>query len=294
MVIFKEAVDSPEQPITIDYELRPFYSTVTERTTLGWEPIFHFASSFKPIEGAIYAIHGDLAISGDRAGISMSHIERFEEFVHVVEDHEGGLVERTEWLPVIKNDFTIAFESDISAKDHHGEKAPREIQIRWARVLAFELIKRGFVIGSFTFDGFQSTDTIQIFTRLGIESDRVSTDRDPDLWKTLKDVASDGRLKIPYSRILLEELESLSRFNGKVDHPPGGSKDLADALAGSVSGAILLGGQEDEEGAIVDVGAQMFYSGASGANLAGTEELSLTLGSPMGLPIGMDGMNLHG
>lgn len=294
MVIFKEAVDVPEQPITLDYELRPYYSKVTNRTTLGWEPIFHFAANFKPIEGALYALHGDLAISGDRAGISMSHIERFEEFTHLVEDEEGSLVERTEWLPVIKNDFTIAFESDVSAKNDHGEKAPREIQIRWVRVLAFELIKRGFVIGSFTFDGFQSTDTIQIFTRLGIESDKVSTDRDPDLWKTLKDVASDGRLKLPYSKLLLEELESLSRVNGKVDHPPGGSKDLADALAGSVSGAILLGGEEDEEGAIVDVGAVTISSGGTAAELAGMDHVSLSIGDPYGLPLGMDGMKLHG
>lgn len=294
MVIFREAVDRPEQPITIDYELRPFYSKVTNRTTMGWEPIFHFAADFQPIEGALYALHGDLAISGDRAGISMSHIERFEQFTHLAEDHEGAVVESTEWLPIIKNDFTVAFESDVSAKDAKGDKAPREIQIRWARVLAFELIKRGFVIGSFTFDGFQSTDTIQIFTRLGIESDRVSTDRDPDLWKTLKDVASDGRLKMPYSKLLQEELESLSRFNGKVDHPPGGSKDLADALAGSVSGAILLGGEEDAEGAIVDVGAKTFYTGSLNTNLAGTDELSLSVGSPFGLPLGMDGMHLNG
>lgn len=294
MIIFKEAVDRVEQPLTIDYEMRKFHSSKTGKTTKGWEPIFHFAEDFKPIEGALYALHGDLAINGDRAGMAMSHIERFEEVSHLVEDEDGALVERTEILPIVRNDFTIGFESDIAAKDEYGDKAPREIQIRWARVLAFELIKRGFVIGSFTFDGFQSADTIQIFTRLGIESDRVSTDRDADIWKSLKDVASDGRLRIPFEQLLMNELESLSRMNGKVDHPPGGSKDLADAFACSIAGAILLGGEEDAEGAIVDVGAQSSFSGGLGINLAGTDEFSLSVGSPYGLPLGMDGMTLHG
>lgn len=34
--------------------------------------------------------------------------------------------------------------------------------------------------------------------------------------------------------------------NGKIDHPPGGSKDLADALAGAVAWAVEVGGDEGE------------------------------------------------
>ena len=48
---------------------------------------------------------------------------------------------------------------------------PREIQIRWARQLCFELIRRGFNIRLMTFDTFQSTDSMQILEAEGIETD---------------------------------------------------------------------------------------------------------------------------
>ena len=125
-------------------------------------------------------------------------------------------------VPIIRNDFTIAYSADIAAKDENGEDMPREIQIRWVRQLALELIKRGFVIGQISYDSFQSFDSMQILEAHGIESERVSTDRDPSIWKTLKDIASEGRLKMPQELDLLDELDALSRIDGKVDHPPFG------------------------------------------------------------------------
>jgi hypothetical protein len=226
--------------------------------------------------------------------VAMSHVEKWDEIVHWVEDEEGVPRERTEVLPIIRNDFTIAFEANKSATDDDGTTVvPREIQIRWVRVLAYELIKRGFFIASFTFDSFQSEDTIQTFTRLGIESDKMSTDRDPSIWKSLKDVASDGRLRMPYSKLLMDELEALSNVGkGKVDHPPHGSKDLADAFSCSISGAIIAGGEEDENGSIVVVGVPVSASGES-PKFAGDEEVEFSTGDPYGLPIGMDGMNVY-
>jgi len=290
-VIFKQAVDRADQPIQIDYRVTAVTSPKTGKTVRGWEPVFTFDPDFKPIAGARYAMHGDLAVKGDRAGIAMSHVERWEERIAEVEDETGFIVQVPTTVPILRNDFTISFEADVSAKDEDGSKLPREIQIRWARMLAFELIKRGFWIGSFTFDGFQSTDTIQILLSHGIESDRVSTDRDPDIWKTLKDVASESRLYMPFSQRLMDELEALSRGDkGKVDHPPGGSKDEADALACSIVGAINLGGEEDPEHEITEVGVGFFEVGDAVAPLVGMAELSFGQGN-LGLPIGMKGMS---
>jgi len=59
-----------------------------------------------------------------------------------------------------------------------------------------------------------------------------------------------GRVSIPYSDLLKQELLALTKkTNGKVDHTSSSSKDAADALACAVTGAIMLGGQEDPGGA---------------------------------------------
>ena len=289
-VIFTQAVDAPKQPIDVDYHAVTFRSKETGNTVRGWEPIFTFAPDFKPVAGARYALHGDLAISGDRAGIAMSHVVSWVDTVDLVTSEDGSFVEVPTTAPIIRNDFTISFRSDIGATDplNPEEKLPREIQIRWVRTLAFELIKKGFYIGSFTFDGFQSKDVSQILLMHGIESTKVSTDVDPSIWKTVKDVASDARLMMPYSQLLQHELEGLSRLErGKVDHPPGGSKDEADAFACSIVGAIELGGGEDPEGTEIEVlGEGLVELTETFAPLIGTD-MFVGMSGGLSLPIGM-------
>lgn len=285
--IFKQAVVRETQPISVDYRQVSLPSRVTGKVSTVWEPVFTFDPDFKPIQGANYALHGDLARVGDRAGIAMSHIESYVESTEALEADDGSFVSSTTMEPVIRNDFTIAFESDIS------ETPPREIQIRWARVLCFELIKRGFHVVRFTFDQFQSTDTMQILQQVhGIESKRVSADINDEVWRNLRDVASSGRLKMPFNQLLMNELESLSKVGNKVDHPPHGSKDLADALACSIVGAIAAGGSEDADGSSVEVGGSLFSTGEAFVSLAGENEFGSLMGGSIDLPIGMKGMSL--
>jgi len=295
MDIFKLAVDNDVMPLTIDYKPVNYYSPHYHRNVRGWEPIFHFSPDFKPIQGARYALHGDLAIKGDRAGIAMSHVEKWEHFDATLVDNEGANYQKEIVRPLIRNDFTISFEAKAEARDTNGDPLPREIQIRWVRMLAEELQNRGFPISLFTFDSFQSADTIQIFTSQGVESNKVSTDRDPSLWSSLKDVASEGRLRMPFDQLLMNELEALSRIdNGKVDHPPNGSKDLADAFCCSIAGAIVVGGEESPDGAIVDVGGAYFMTGPALSPLEGMDDVSQTLGDPMGMPLGFPDRGTYG
>jgi hypothetical protein len=125
---------------------------------------------------------------------------------------------------------------------------------------------------------------MQILLAHGIESKRVSMDINTDAWKTWRDVMYDGRHRMPFDAKLLDELESLGLVNGKVDHPPGGSKDMADAVAGSIVGALVAGGSEDESGetaqpddAGFDVG---YFSDPEGMDAAMANEL------PWGLEVG--------
>ncbi len=242
---------------------------ITEIPGRAWRPVYEFAPSLLPIVGAQYAMHCDLAISGDRAGIALAHVRHWEDRPVTGHDAEGGEVEVTERRPVVKVDFLAAYAADKRAEP------PLEIQIRWARLLCLELIRRGFNIRLFTADGFESADSRQIMESHGIETAVVSTDRASQvkqdglsqgeaLWRNVRDLCAEARLEVPgpqtppeaprdtpqtFYDIAVGELLALSRMpNGKIDHPPGGSKDIADGLAGAAAGAIYLGGQEDEEG----------------------------------------------
>jgi hypothetical protein len=209
----------------------------------GWQVRFHFSPDFYPIRGTGYALHGDMAITGDRAGVAMSHVRAWERRVWTKADGTQTLEAR----PIIKNDFVTSFEADAAAMTPEGKVVPREVQIRWYRKLIFELIRRNFAVQFCSFDRFASADTIQILESRGIESDRFSTDTTNVGWDTLRDCMYDGRLEGYWREIVVNEIRTLNILpNGKIDHPPGGSKDEADALAGSVVGAISLGGDETD------------------------------------------------
>lgn len=208
-----------------------------------WQVAFDIDRDLRPIAGASYALHGDIGLTGDRAGIAMAHVRKQEERVWMGYAEDGANVPVTEVRPVVKLDFAASFSADATT-----QPMPREVQIRWYRELAWELIRRGFNIRRYTYDNFQSTDAMQILKSRGIESERVSTDLKPEIVTQLRDVIYDGRLEAYYSEIAVLEILALHRkSNGKIDHPPYGSKDIADSIAGAVHGAILLGGTEGDD-----------------------------------------------
>lgn len=207
----------------------------------GWQADFVFAPDFKPVPGALYTLHGDMALTGDRAGVAMTHVRRW--LSDVAGPDEAAL------LPEVHVDFVFSFAADLSATPKR-----REIQIRWYRQLVRALMQRGFPVVSATFDRFQSADTMQILDLWGVRSERVSVDANDTAYATLRDLTYDGRLRGYYRQRLLDELHGLTRLpNGKVDHPPGGSKDEADALAGAVLGSLLAGGGEIAEGEMAPI-----------------------------------------
>lgn len=270
MAAIRACVDRDTQPLIIDYATTVRRSEVTGEDVTMYVPTFTFDNDFRPVSGANYAIHADLAIKQDCAGVAMTHVSSWGEYTETSLDEEGGEVEVTESRPTVKVDFSVNFSASLKVQP------PREIQIRWVRQLVFELIRRGFPIAKVTYDGFQSTDSMQILESHGLVSERASTDLNEDFWKTFRDVAYDGRLSLPYSARLLGELESLGRFSGKVDHPIGGSKDEADAVVCSIVGAIEVGGEEaPEDGPIFPSEVSFKVGGLDDAELVQDEEIDL-------------------
>lgn len=102
----------------------------------------------------------------------------------------------------------------------------------------------GFKIKKITMDGFQSTDTNQQLRRRKIATDELSVDRDVLAYHDLREALYEGRIEFPpYEvklnhgdtktvEIIVKELSELIDEGLKVDHPPNGSKDVADSIAG--------------------------------------------------------------
>lgn len=232
-----------KEPLEIEY----YYGVdrVERETYPSWQVRFTL-NDLVPREGACYAIHADMAKNGDIAGIAMSHVKEFKEVITTTFD--GG--QNEERRPVVKVDFATAFTHDMSAEDPDGNSIPREIQMRWYRKLVLWLTDKGFNIQYVTMDGWQSLDSLQTLEAKGYNTKKVSTDTNNAVWQTVRDVMYDGRLDAYYNKHVISEFESLTQLsNGKVDHPADFSKDIADALGCSVSGAVEMGGEEEDENA---------------------------------------------
>jgi hypothetical protein len=154
-----------------------------------------------------YYIHIDLALVSDSAGIAMVH-------------NVGGDV-------IV--DLALAI-----VPPYNGE-----IDLAEIRNLVTTLRDRKFTIQKVTYDQFQSASSIQELNKLGINSENLSVDKTLAPYETLKELIYIGKIKAYQNAVLMGELKRLELIEGKkVDHPPKGSKDIADALAGAVYNCI--------------------------------------------------------
>lgn len=171
-------------------------------------------------------VHIDLAFSGDgdALGIAMGHIPQLVEV--------GG-----EEKPLIVMDFLLRMKA----------KPGKEIILSDVRKLIYELkFKRGFNIKVVTMDGFNTTDTMQQFRKKKINAEYLSVDKTKMPYVDLRESIYEERCLFPqymvkYNHadndkvnISYKELSQLSEGVRKVDHPSGGSKDVADCMAGVV------------------------------------------------------------
>jgi hypothetical protein len=184
------------------------------------------ADWFKARDSMKRVMHVDIAYSGegDALGIVMGHVPE-------VIDTDG------ERKPFIAIDMLLRIQANPG----------NEIFLGDIRRLVYELkYDRKFNIVKVTTDGFQSTDFRQQLQRKRIATELVSVDRNMLPYADLYDALMEGRMAIPpymtYRTfadpepidILHKEMSELQEDGNKIDHPPEGSKDLSDALAGVV------------------------------------------------------------
>lgn len=214
-------------------------------------------------------MHIDLGVVKDAVGISMCHIPFFIDR-RVKVTGPNGLEDRVDRVPFVAFDFVGRI------KANQGE----EIVLSEVRQIIYELTNLGFYIDLITYDGFQSVESIQTLRNQGYRAARLSIDRtatkvlsikqkedkqgksnygirrestDGNIlaaWEAIKELIYDNRIDTPYHPILFKEARGLQedRKKMKIDHPPKGSSDLIQSVAGSAFNAI----NNEQEGVLHD------------------------------------------
>lgn len=170
-----------------------------------------------------YFIHIDIGLNrdgkGDHTGFAMGH--------------NGGWVETPEWEKRIYIKMDLVERIGIS--DRKGE-----VDLWKIRERIYALKDLGFRIKLVTLDGYQSKDFMQILNKKWIKAEYLSVDRTIDAYNALKEAIYEGRFDCYYHEVLEKELARLELIKGtKVDHPPGGSKDVSDAVAWVVQNIVM-------------------------------------------------------
>ena len=147
--------------------------------------------------------------------------------------------------------IVLAFVKRILPADHGGE-------IDFAEVRQFILDLRdrhGWALACVSYDGWQSVESRQLLEKAGVVTRELSVDRTTAPYDTFKELLLTGQLDYYADPVLVAELTRLELVKGrKVDHPPGGSKDIADAAVGAVYNLCeLLAVLESGEGEVVGI-----------------------------------------
>lgn len=168
-------------------------------------------------------IHVDLSTSVDKCGIAVvSHLGNVEMV------REGS--DFVEVLP------RFAVELAVSIQPNPMQQLDISQVRQWImQLVAFWKIN----VVNVSYDGFQSKESMTMLRKSGIRSGYLSVDRTTEPYEVLRDAIYDGRVLLYDNDVLRQELTTLEYYaeKKKVDHPPKGSKDIADAVAGAIFAA---------------------------------------------------------
>lgn len=179
-------------------------------------------------------IHIDIGLTGDRLGIAATCVTGFKETT-TSQDVVDLLLHRDS-VPTTLTDFAFGIEA----------KKGQQVPLFKVRQFLMWLKSSGMAIAKVTLDGYNSADFIQLLTKVGVDSEVVSVDRTSEPYFQLRNAVNEKRSILPTNNILRKELENLEVTSDgkKVDHPhefpdgERGSKDIADAVCGSLITAI--------------------------------------------------------
>lgn len=175
----------------------------------------------------VFACHIDVGVSQDALGLAIGRIYGYQTIPasKVFVPRTGEFRElRDVRMPLYHIDGVLQV------------KASYENEVDLELVRDMMLYLRGILnIKWITMDSYQSTMMRQAFRKSRIRSDLMSVDTSIAPYAEVKQAIKDERILLPRHEAMARELREIELTDkGKIDHPAGGSKDCADAVAGVV------------------------------------------------------------
>ena len=175
--------------------------------------------SFVPDPETTYFVHADLAQKHDKCAVSIAHVDKWVS-VQSFNNYE-------QIVPFIVVDAIVYWEP----------KKEGPVDLSEVKNWIINLRRLGFNLGLVTFDRWNSFDIQRDLTSVGIKTETLSVAKKH--YEDLSMLVYEERIVLPLIDLLLEEMQELRIMNNnRVDHPRKKSKDLADAMCGSVYNAI--------------------------------------------------------
>ncbi len=244
------------------------------------------ADTFRaPDDGSYWHVAFDLALNtkrhGDRAGFALGRIGR--SWIETEPSPQNPDVNIQRVVRV----FEVPLVAQVAAPV--GEQIYLGAFIRLILQLKYE---RGFNITSFSSDRFQSADAAQQLMLAGLVTKGLRVDPDTGIvtgaptsfsvdgrstmpYQEVLESVNDNRLALPRYSILRQEMRRLELPDAGYapDHPPGGSKDCADAVAGVVGYLATFGHTElAPMGPVLDRQSLEHHYGVAPATNLGVED----------------------
>ena len=180
---------------------------------------------FKPEQDKEYFLHVDLAQKHDHCAVAMSHVKNWVS-VKVTDTY-------SQLAPIV----------EVDAVRYWTPTSDKSVDFTEVKDYIIGLRSAGFNIKLCTFDRWNSHDMMQQLKQYGINTETLSVAKKH--YDDMAMIVLEERLSGPTISLLIDELLQLKIMRDKVDHPRKGSKDLADAVCGSIYNAISKSKQED-------------------------------------------------
>lgn len=184
----------------------------------GVEDSGRFIEWFKPQEDKEYFVHVDLAQKHDHCAVALAHVDRWVSVGSFL-DHD------------VVNPYVV-----VDAVRWWTPTADKTVEFKDVKNYILELRSRGFNIKLVTFDRWNSLDIMNELKAAGMNAETLSVAKKH--YEDMQMLVAEERIKGPRIQLLIDELLQLRIIRDKVDHPRKGSKDLADAVCGSIYNSI--------------------------------------------------------
>jgi hypothetical protein len=174
-----------------------------------------------PTDRILY-IHYDIGVTGDNTGLAITYFDHWNYYDRV--DEKG----RRFKLPYFKVPVAIGINR------YQGQETP----IYKLEEFIFD-ISKNYEIGYFSADQFASRQLLQDLEREKIKNRYLSVDRSTEPYIFLKSQSNLGLVEYPMNEVLKGEVSDLRQSGAKIDHTATGSKDISDAVCGSLYSCYL-------------------------------------------------------